>query len=63
MWSNQDFRPKIWPKTRGFGVHGQLEKKVFFHILANFEVRPMDVGSDWFGAIKQPLEGSSDHSP
>ena len=24
---------------------------------------PMDVESEWIGAIKQSLEGSSDHSP
>ena len=40
-----------------------------FAILAMFngitlpEVRSMDVGPDWIGAIKQSLEGSSDHSP
>ena len=27
------------------------------------EARPMDVETDWLGAIKQSLEGSSDHSP
>ena len=35
----------------------------FFNGITQPDVRPMDVEADWFGAIKQSLEGSSDHSP
>ena len=35
----------------------------FFNGITLPEARPMDVEPDWLGAIKQSLEGSSDHSP
>ena len=35
----------------------------FFNGITLPEARPMDVETDWLGAIKQSLEGSSDHSP
>ena len=35
----------------------------FFNGITLPEVRPMDVESEWIGAIKQSLEGSSDDSP
>ena len=51
------------PHLKGFSSEYLQLWGRFFNGITLPEVRPMDVGSDWFGAIKQPLEGSSDHSP
>ena len=70
--------PKIFQQVKMHSVSqcnvqwagvGKVEKSLnsslshIHFLIALPEVRPMDVKSDWIGAIKQSLEGSLDHSP